>query len=199
MAVKRPKNTYWHFAQDDRLLGYDDGRKIVVGETLKVSPPIKPCKKGLHASKRAIDALGYARGAYVCLVTLGPDAQHDGDKSVSTERTVIAAIDATNLLFQFSMDVAARAMEAVGWEHEDSWNALTIRAAHMVGLADDSDLSAAWSAAWYAADSAAWYAAWSAARYAARYAARSAADSAAWSAEKQIQNDELERRLLGAM
>ena len=163
--------TYWHFANDNQCLGYGDGRKIVVGETLKVPPPIELCERGLHASERAIDALSYAPGAYACLVTLGGVVQHDNDKSVATERTVIAAADATNLLFQFSIDCAARAMERAGWTHKDSWNALAIRAAHMQGLADDSDLGAASSAA------------------------RSAARSAAESAERQIQNDELERRL----
>jgi hypothetical protein len=217
--MKRRKDTFWHFANDSRKLGYRDGRDIIIGQTLKVAPPIELCEKGLHASKRAIDALSYAPGAYVCLVTLGGTVLHDDDKSVATERTVIAAADATELLFRFSCDVAARALERAGVDHEDSWNAIAIRLAHMSGLADDADLSAAESAARSAAESAARSAAesaaesaaWSAARSAARSAAesaaesaawsaawsaaRSAAESAAWSAEKQSQNRELERRL----
>ena len=181
---------YWHFANDDRRLGYGDGREIIVGQTLKVAPPIVLCERGLHGSKRALDALNYAPGACVCLVTLGGEVLHAQDKSVATERTVIAAADATQLLFQFSIDVAARAMERAGVTHEDSWNALSIRAAHMAALADDNDLSAARSAARSAAESAAWGAARSAARSAAESAAwsaaesaaRSAAESAAWSA-----------------
>lgn len=200
---------YWHFALDSRRTRYDD-KPIVIGQTMKVSPPIEMCERGLHASKRAIDALQYAPGAYVCLVTLGGEVIHGNDKSVATERTVIAAADATELLFRFSMDVAARAMQAVGWEHEDSWNALSIREAHIQSLADDRDLSAAVVAAHAAAASAPGPAAWYAARYAARCAAESAAESAARYAsryaaryaagglpvELQAQNDELERRLL---
>jgi hypothetical protein len=193
---------YWHFALDSQRTRYDD-RPIVVGQTMRVDPPIELCERGLHASERAIDALSYAPGAYVCLVELGGTIIHGADKSVATERKVVAAADATELLFQFSIDVAARAMEAVGWEHEDSWNALALRAAHMQGLADDDDLSAAWSAArsaaWSAAESAARSAAWSAAESAAWSAAESAARSAAWSAaesaEKTAQNAELEYRL----
>ena len=185
------KQIYWHFARNNRKLGYDDGREIIVGETLKVPPPIKLCERGLHASKRAIDALRYAPGAYVCAVTLGGIIQHGDDKSVATERTVIAAADATNLLFRFSIDCAARAMERCDWDHEDSWSALAIREAHMQGLADDAALSAAWSAA----RSAAWSAAESAAEAAARYAAEAAARYAARSAEREAQNAELERRI----
>ena len=197
-------NIFWHFAQDSRKLGYEDGRLVVVGETLKVAPPVKLCKRGLHASKNILDALSYAPGAYLCAVELSGEVIHGDDKSVATERTVIAAADATNLLFRFSIDCAARAMQAAGWEHEDSWNALSIREAHMQGLATDGDLSAAESAAWSAAESAAESAARSAARSAAESAAWSAAESAArsatWSAarsaEKQAQSVELTRRAM---
>jgi hypothetical protein len=195
----KKKNLYWHFAPDNRKTRYSN-EPIIVGQTLKVKPPVELCERGLHASKRAIDALQYAPGAYVCIVTLSGQVEHGNDKSVASERTVIAAADATNLLFRFAIDCAARAMERCGWEHEDSWNALAIRAAHMEGLADDADLSAAWSAAESAAWSAAWSAAesaaWSAAESAARAAARAAARSAARSAERDAQNAELERRLM---
>jgi hypothetical protein len=171
----KKKNLYWHFAPDNRKTRYSN-EPIIVGQTLKVKPPVRLCERGLHASKRAIDALQYAPGAYVCLVTLSGEVMHGDDKSVASERTVIAAADATNLLFRFAIDCAARSMERCGWEHEDSWNALAIRAAHMEGLVDDEDLSAAGFAAWYAA--------------------RSAAGSAAGSAERDAQNAELERRLM---
>jgi hypothetical protein len=190
----KKKNLYWHFAPDNRKTRYSN-EPIIVGQTLKVKPPVELCERGLHASKRAIDALKYAPGAYVCLVTLSGQVEHGDDKSVASERTVIAAADATRLLFQFSIDCTARAMERCGWESEDSWNALAIRAAHMDGLADDEDLFAARSAARSAAQSAAESArsaAWSAARSAAEFAA----ESAAWSAERDAQNAELERRLM---
>lgn len=224
--MPKPKDAMWHFAANDRKLAYHDGRSIVIGETLKVEPPIRLCRRGLHASKWAIDALAYATGAYACLVTLGGQIEHGDDKSVATERTVIAAADATNLLFQFAIDCAARAMERTGWDHEDSWNALSIRAAHMQGLADDADLfaagnaslavaenallGAAGAAAQDAAQAVAWSAAWTAARDASGAAAgaaacstaRSAAQAAAGislAAERQIQNEELERRLLALL
>ena len=52
----------WHFTTEDEILGFDDGRKIIVGEKHTVEPPIKLCKRGLHASERIIDALDYAPG-----------------------------------------------------------------------------------------------------------------------------------------
>jgi hypothetical protein len=207
----KKKNLYWHFAPDNRKTRYSN-EPIIVGQTLKVKPPVELCERGLHASKRAIDALQYAPGAYVCLVRLSGEVTHGDDKSVASERTVIAAADATRLLFQFSIDCAARAMERCGWGHEDSWNALAIRAAHMDGLADGAGLSAARSAAEAvagaaaeavagaaaeaAARSAAWSAARSAARAAAWSAAWSAAEAAAEAAERDAQNAELERRLM---
>lgn len=44
---------FWHFAADDRRLGYGDRRLIVPGETLTVSGDLVLCQHGLHASRRA--------------------------------------------------------------------------------------------------------------------------------------------------
>jgi len=91
---------FWHFCQiaDDGKprLGYGDNREIVVGETLCIDQSPVLCSVGLHASKRAIDALQYAPGnnLALCRVTLGGTVIHDDDKSVATERTVVTMLDA---------------------------------------------------------------------------------------------------------
>jgi hypothetical protein len=159
----------WHFLPADCMTRYEPRIPVKVGKVLTFVGEPELCKQGLHASQRIIDALGYAPGPVVCRVELSGTIVHGGDKMVATKRKVVAMADASNVLFEFSMDVAARAMERVGWDDERSWNALDIRRAHMMGLADDADLSAARSAARSAA--------WS--------AARSAARSAAWSAASQ--------------
>ena len=91
---------YWHFVRvDDNgtpRLGYDDNRVVTVGETLRVDGEPVLCQHGLHASKRVIDALGYAshERLSLCLVELGGTVLHDEDKSVGNERTVVAMLDA---------------------------------------------------------------------------------------------------------
>ena len=97
--TEQPNNLYWHFVQvgndDTPRLGYGDNREVKVGETLIVN--VKPilCSQGLHASAKLWDALGYASGnkLSLCRVTLGGTVLHDTDKSVATERTVIAMLD----------------------------------------------------------------------------------------------------------
>ncbi len=90
---------FWHFVQEDESgqprLGHGDDRAINVGETLTVDGKPELCEFGLHASERLEDALGYAPGNSICLcrVTLGGTVLHDTDKSVGTQRTVIAMLD----------------------------------------------------------------------------------------------------------
>lgn len=98
----------WHFLREDRRLGYGDGREVKVGEALTVDGPLVLCERGLHASPRAIDALQYAPGPIACRVrlsgeVLGPTDEHV-DKACATERTVIAMIDATDVLREFVRD-----------------------------------------------------------------------------------------------
>ena len=85
-TVKRapPKHDWlgWHFLNDDRRLRYGDKKLVRRGQLLKVKPPLIMCEHGLHASAKALDALGYASGAIVCRVSLGGEILHDGDKGV---------------------------------------------------------------------------------------------------------------------
>jgi hypothetical protein len=168
----------WHFVAADRHLGYEDGREVVVGETLTVSGPLVMCKWGLHASPRAIDALGYAPGPVACYVRLSgevlePTAEHP-DKMCATERTVLAMVDATDLLRDFIRDTLiyrqphivtlfegeglhayAKAigdadLRTMGW----SEMALIFTAARDAAQATEDAArvgDAAWYAAWYAA------------------------------------------------
>lgn len=92
----------YHFLGADRKLGYGDGREVKVGETLKVDCPLVLCQSGLHASKRAIDALRYARGSVACRVRLGGQIVEGDDKVVATERTCLSMIDAGNVLMRFA-------------------------------------------------------------------------------------------------
>jgi hypothetical protein len=217
----------WWFAaaQPDGsvILPHGDGRLVVPGETLTVKPPIEACVRGLHASTRALDALGYARGPMVARVQLsGILDKSEADKVAASRRKTLWLVDATRALHEFAVWCARQALEAeraAGREPDArSWRALEVRLAWLRGEASDADLSAAESAAWsaaWSAESAAWSAARGAARGAARSAARSAArgaawsaagsaawsaagsaaGSAAWSAAGSAQNDQLEKML----
>ncbi len=68
---------YYHFIRindaGQPFLGYDDNRIVTVGETITVDGEPELCTHGLHASKRAIDALKYVPDGHIalCEVTLG--------------------------------------------------------------------------------------------------------------------------------
>jgi hypothetical protein len=218
---------YWHFCQVGKKgtphLGYKDNREVIVGETLRVEGDIELCHRGLHASTKLMDALGYVNSERLslCRVTLGGTVKHDTDKSVASERTVIAMLDADTtekLLRDFARWCALQVIHL--WDAPDvvrqyletgdeSLRAATMDAAgaatwaaarYAAGDAFRYAAGAAtWAATWAAARDAAWDATWDATWAAAGAAARYAARDAAWAAPRDAQNTELERRALVAM
>lgn len=137
--------------------------------------PVLTCHRGLHASKRALDALQYAESAVVARVRLSGEMDHDDNKSCATERTILWMADATQVLHEFACDVAEKALlsrRELGDEPDPrSWAAIEAKRKWLRGELSDSELEAARAAAWEAA------------RDAARAAARAA------------QNKQLEDRL----
>ena len=183
--VAQPEGTYWHFLSEDRCLGYDDGRKVVVGETLRMDESPILCRRGFHASQRAIDAFNFAPGPITCLVTLGGTVLHGRghaipDKSVAQERTVLWAYDASSLLRHFACDVAEEALLAerkAGREPDPrSFDAISVMRRFMTGDASETERNSAQSAAC----SAVWNSSVSASKSAAYSAAYSTAYSTAW-------------------
>ena len=181
----QPENTYWHFLPKSRLLQHGDGRWVVADKTLRVEGLPVLNERGLHASARAIDALGYASGSVVCLVTLGGKVIHGKGKSVAQERTCLWMADATEILWEFACDVAETALlnerEAGREPDPRSWAGVAVARRFLRGEASEAERFAASHAAnaatlaAYAADRAAFVA--SDAAYAAACAAKSAAKS----------------------
>ena len=176
---EQQQDIYYHFAHCDHAgtprLAYGDNREIKLGETLTVDLEPILCERGLHASRRIIDALGYARGSSIalCQVTLGGTVLHDDDKSVGTERTVVAMLTAEQtdeLLRRFARRAALQAAHL--WEMPE-----IVR--QYLETGDESLRAAARAAAGAAARAAARDAAGAAARAAAGAAARAAAGAAA--------------------
>jgi hypothetical protein len=188
--IDQPEGAMWHFLKEDRELSHEDGRLVVVGETLRVDVKPKRLKSGLHACPRLLDAVSYAPGPILCLVTLGGeiDRAEDDNKVAAQERTVLWLYDASRLLREFVCDVAEIALlaeRAAGREPDPrSFAIISVMRRFMEGNATESDRLAARLAARSAARSAADSAAPSAARSAAWSAAGSAAGSAEWSAVK---------------
>jgi hypothetical protein len=200
----------WHFSAEP-CLAYDDGRPIVIGETLTVDYEPILCKQGLHASKRIIDALHYAPGSWVWRVELGGDVIVDTDKAVATERLTHWGYDATDVLRRFARRCALDVVHL--WDCPDivyKWLRTgdeSIRDAAYDAAAWDAAWAAAWDASWDAARAAAWDASWDAARAATRDAAEAAAraatrdaasyaaEAAAWSAAEAAARTKQNRRL----
>ena len=149
----------WHFVgatlRDDAAIPAD-GEKLVFHDQ-----PIM-CMQGFHASIDPFDALQYAPGGTLCLVECGGTIIKGDDKLVCTERTIIARMDATEMLRYFSC------MQALSVVH--LWDAPDVLLDYLM-TGDESIRAAAWAAAWDAA--------WDAARDAACAAVRDAAWDAA--------------------
>jgi hypothetical protein len=194
----------WHFLRDDRRLSYHPHTLVEVGKKLTVKPPLELCRWGLHASKRALEALQYAPGPIACRVELSGEILEGDDKVCATERTVLQMVDATNVLHEFACWCAEQALlrerEAGREPDPRSWAAIDAKRKWLRGEITDSELADAWDAAkdvaWEATRAAAgaavgavaWEATWDADREAAWDIARAtagAARAAAWDAARE--------------
>ena len=158
----------WYFSSDDRRLRHGDGREIRLGETHEVSGEIEMCKNGLHASKKAIDALYYAPGTIVYRVELSGEIKKGEDKLVAQKRTYLSGgIDVSETLRKFARMCALNVV--------DMWEAPEVVIRYLK-TGDKSIRAAAWAAARDEARGAA--------RDAARTAARDEAPAAALAAAR---------------
>jgi hypothetical protein len=126
--------------------------------------------------------LQYAPGETLCLVECGGQIIEGDDKLVCSERTIIARMDATEMLRYFARMQALSVIHLYPNGTDD-----VVFDYLMTG--DESLRAAAWAAAWDAARAAARDAAWAAARAAARDAAWDAARAAAWDAARAAAGD----------
>jgi hypothetical protein len=180
----------WWFSEK-RSLPNGDGREIRIGRTHTHQGNLELCISGLHASRRVLDALGYAGGNLLWRVECSGEMIEGGDKFVCTRRKYLAVIDAEAILRKFArlcaLDVIDKrdAPEVVVRYLKTGDDSLRAAARNAAGdAAWDAARDAAWDAARGATRAAAWDAAWVAAWDAARAAARNAARAAAWDAAR---------------
>lgn len=80
------------------------------GELLRWDGPLEMCATGLHASRKAWQALHYAPGSTLCRVWCAGEMIEGDDKLVCRERTIVARINAKELLWRYArmcaLDVA---------------------------------------------------------------------------------------------
>lgn len=195
----------WHWLPVDRVPAHGRRRKpLKVGDVMRATGQPILCKRGLHASRRILDALQWAQGPIICRVRVSGTIIEVGDKLAGTRRHILAMADATTVLHEAACDWAEVALRRADVTDERSWAAIETKRRWIRGEATDEELGAARGDAWgAAARSAARSAAWDAARDTAGGstwdAARVAAWSTAWGAAWDEMNADLERRVLALM
>ena len=133
----------WHFLPDDgrvKRLG------IVpeIGMTITHKGGVVIRHKGLHASRRALDALYYAEGTICCLVEVWGDVQEEEDKLCGRNRVVLAKFDATRLLHEFALEIIEEALNDEKYDVDMVvWNALKIKGRWLDGKVTDQELDRA--------------------------------------------------------
>ena len=105
-ACSRITATHWnayHFTSGKLR----DGSPIpAIGETLVFEGKLEMCWRGYHASRKAWQAIEWAPGPRLHRVHCGGELYEKDDKLVCRERTILASIDATNLLREFARSCA---------------------------------------------------------------------------------------------
>tara|TARA_Y100000310_G_C20383667_1_gene669377 strand:- start:41 stop:733 length:693 start_codon:yes stop_codon:yes gene_type:complete len=193
MSTETTRWLGWHWVGRKQKLR--DGQIVEVGMTHPAIGDIRMCQRGYHASNRAIDALGYGSNSAViaCRVELLGDRIDEHDKSVGSQRRVIAIIDAEMILHEFACWCADQALKLIDKPDPRSIKAIQVKRKWIKGKADRCELAAAraaaWDAAWDAAGTAAGDAAGTAARAAAWDAAGGAAGTAAGTAARAAAGD----------
>lgn len=176
----------WHFLQKSGRLQFSPNTKVKPGQKLTITPPVKLCQRGYHASDSPIDALQWAPGPVICRVRLTGQIIHDTDKAVATERRVFWMADATMVLHEFACWCAENGLKKDGVTDKRCWEAIKVKRQWMKGEATDEELATAWNAVRVPRLPLPWnFAAWVTARVA-----------VTWDAAWEAQNKKLEDMLL---
>jgi len=170
----------WHFLHQNCRLSHGDGRLIRPGTTVTVPGPPVLYARGLHASRRVMNALQLAPGPVVCRVVVSGEIVkvEEVDTFVGTRRYVEWMLDATWLLHEFACWCAERALRRAKVTDDVLWSAIAAKRAWLADEITDEQLETTFIAASSFACSTTDSAAYSAAAYSAAYSAAIAAVSA---------------------
>ena len=141
----------WHFLLEGlKLADYGDAlanKVIRKGSVLHVEPPLSLCERGLHGSKRIIDALGFAPGPIICRTEHWGEIVEGDDKLCSEYRKVLWWIDGTNILHEFACLCAEDALKLIKNPDPRSVAAIEAKRRWVRGEITDQELAAAGAAA----------------------------------------------------
>jgi hypothetical protein len=172
----------WHFTGTTLR----DGRPIPpVGEWLIHEGDVKMCERGLHASRKVLEAVTYAPAGTIHRVECRDVVQEDSDKLVCRARRIVGTVQTDR-----ADQILRRFARLCAWTQLDKWDAPEI-VWRWLETGDESIRAAASAAARDAASAAA--------SDAARAAAWAAASAAARAAARAAYNLELEKLLLAEM
>lgn len=141
---------HWVVRNEKGVLKLRNGRNVPpVGVPLEYKGKVKMCARGLHASRRAVDALGYIpyNATVLCRVRCEDVVEEWQDKLVCRKRTVLATFDCEKLVHEFACRCVERALKKANVTDERSWNAIKVKRAWLKGEATDGELGKAWVAA----------------------------------------------------
>ena len=181
----------WHFLRQNWETN-SGSIKTKVGDTYHVEPPIKICSRGMHGSRKVLDALGHLAGPILTLCEVWGEFAERSDKIVAEYRRPLWGKDISTELNEWACCNAEVALLVAALEDSRCWEAIEAKRAWLRGEISDKELAAARAAAWDAAWDAALAAAWDAARDSAWDAAWAAARDAA----RAAQNADIENRIL---
>ena len=123
----------YHFTDGMKLL---DGTPLVEGKTYTIAGPLVICKRGLHWSRRPIDALKYAPGSMLSIVEIPDTADiiEQEDKGCSNIRIVKKVLDCEKLLHMWTCDVAEAALLIGDVTDQRPWDAIEWKRAWVCGI-----------------------------------------------------------------
>jgi hypothetical protein len=106
----------WHFARDDSRQAYGEHVLIEPGgiERVDEARELVLCRWGLHASVRAIDALGYGKGLNIRRVELGGRIIQGDDKACATERRELWRVDGRRPLLEWAIGCVRTYIDGLG-------------------------------------------------------------------------------------
>jgi hypothetical protein len=134
----------WHFVGETLRDGSPaprNGRKLV----FKGEPIL--CSQGLHASIDPFDALQYAPGPVLCRVWCSGVIIPASDKLVCTQRTIVARMDATEMLRYFARTQALSVVHLYPNSTDDVvFDYLMTGSENLQAAANAATVHAAWAA-----------------------------------------------------
>ena len=102
----------WHFLPADGKTRYSQ-ETVAVGGTLEATGKLILCTNGLHASRKILDALGYAPGLIVCRVEISGEVVEGDDKLCGQQRRCLAMGNIRKPVLHALADCWARLFERI--------------------------------------------------------------------------------------